>query len=229
MTTCRSTRSPTSRAPTTSESRAVTGDAGARSNPRPSASRGRASTPRRAHFPLAPPCPLAYIAPHAGGSARDLRWGHSSVGRALEWHSRGQGFDPPWLHQSNQAKASSYSKPEGLCRFPTAGETALPGSSASGESRFAAPGFDQRPQAVTLRWWVEAVTGRNARRARRPTDRHQDRLGVSGTGVGRPASSIATKVNTASVTFSLAPTRPRSTQASTPIPIELRPTRSTCA
>jgi hypothetical protein len=26
------------------------------------------------------------------------RWGHSSVGRALEWHSRGQGFDSPWLH-----------------------------------------------------------------------------------------------------------------------------------
>src|SRR5262249_53640934 len=26
-------------------------------------------------------------------------WGHSSVGRAVEWHSRGQGFDSPWLHQ----------------------------------------------------------------------------------------------------------------------------------
>ncbi len=25
--------------------------------------------------------------------------GHSSVGRALEWHSRGQGFKSPWLHQ----------------------------------------------------------------------------------------------------------------------------------
>ena len=25
--------------------------------------------------------------------------GHSSVGRALEWHSRGRGFDSPWLHQ----------------------------------------------------------------------------------------------------------------------------------
>ena len=25
-------------------------------------------------------------------------WGYSSVGRALEWHSRGQGFDPPYLH-----------------------------------------------------------------------------------------------------------------------------------
>jgi methyl-accepting chemotaxis protein len=27
------------------------------------------------------------------------RWGHSSVGRALAWHARGQGFDSPWLHQ----------------------------------------------------------------------------------------------------------------------------------
>ena len=25
-------------------------------------------------------------------------WGHSSVGRALEWHSRGRRFDPDWLH-----------------------------------------------------------------------------------------------------------------------------------
>ena len=28
-------------------------------------------------------------------------WGCSSVGRALEWHSRGQGFDSPHLHQKN--------------------------------------------------------------------------------------------------------------------------------
>jgi hypothetical protein len=28
--------------------------------------------------------------------------GCSSVGRALEWHSRGKGFDPPHLHQRGQ-------------------------------------------------------------------------------------------------------------------------------
>ena len=28
-------------------------------------------------------------------------WGRSSLGRALEWHSRGKGFDPPRLHQMN--------------------------------------------------------------------------------------------------------------------------------
>ena len=30
-------------------------------------------------------------------------WGYSSAGRALEWHSRGQGFDPPYLHQKSEA------------------------------------------------------------------------------------------------------------------------------
>ena len=31
------------------------------------------------------------------GPTRMVR-GHSSVGRALQWHCRGQGFDSPWLH-----------------------------------------------------------------------------------------------------------------------------------
>ena len=31
-------------------------------------------------------------------------WGYSSVGRALEWHSRGQGFDSPYLHQKWTSK-----------------------------------------------------------------------------------------------------------------------------
>ena len=26
-------------------------------------------------------------------------WGHSSIGRALQWHCRGRRFDPAWLHQ----------------------------------------------------------------------------------------------------------------------------------
>ncbi len=33
----------------------------------------------------------------------NLAWGYSSVGRALEWHSRGQGFDSPYLHQTKKA------------------------------------------------------------------------------------------------------------------------------
>ena len=28
-------------------------------------------------------------------------WGYSSAGRALEWHSRGQRFDPAYLHQKH--------------------------------------------------------------------------------------------------------------------------------
>jgi hypothetical protein len=47
--------------------------------------------------------PLSYIDvyPGASQSAAGL-WGHSSVGRALEWHSRGRRFDSAWLHQTNQ-------------------------------------------------------------------------------------------------------------------------------
>ncbi len=30
--------------------------------------------------------------------------GHSSAGRALRWQRRGQGFDPPWLHQGKIKK-----------------------------------------------------------------------------------------------------------------------------
>ena len=35
-------------------------------------------------------------------------WGYSSAGRALEWHSRGQRFDPAYLHQQNRTS----------CRMP---------------------------------------------------------------------------------------------------------------
>ena len=34
-------------------------------------------------------------------------WGYSSAGRALEWHSRGQRFDPAYLHQ-DQPKGWSF-------------------------------------------------------------------------------------------------------------------------
>ena len=35
-------------------------------------------------------------------TARPNRWGYSSAGRALEWHSRGQRFDPAYLHQMHR-------------------------------------------------------------------------------------------------------------------------------
>src|SRR6185312_10273053 len=34
---------------------------------------------------------------------RQREWGHSSVGRALEWHSRGRRFDSVWLHHLPEA------------------------------------------------------------------------------------------------------------------------------
>ncbi len=61
--------------------------------------------------PLAPARPGSYTKPTQNEAplktsrrVADLRWGHSSVGRALEWHSRGQGFDSPWLHQFSLQK-----------------------------------------------------------------------------------------------------------------------------
>ena len=35
-------------------------------------------------------------------------WGCSSLGRALEWHSRGKGFDPPHLHQPKKNAAAFF-------------------------------------------------------------------------------------------------------------------------
>ncbi len=33
--------------------------------------------------------------------AAQFRWGISSVGRAFEWHSKGQEFDSPMLHNKS--------------------------------------------------------------------------------------------------------------------------------
>ena len=38
---------------------------------------------------------------------RNWTWGYSSAGRALEWHSRGQRFDPAYLHQK-ASKSSDF-------------------------------------------------------------------------------------------------------------------------
>jgi hypothetical protein len=57
--------------------------------------------------------------PHPSGSSawllRNL-WGHSSVGRALEWHSRGRRFDSAWLHQS-AAAAQEWGLASGLAGY----------------------------------------------------------------------------------------------------------------
>ena len=37
-----------------------------------------------------------------------MTWGCSSVGRALEWHSRGQGFDSPQLHHKKAVRKDGF-------------------------------------------------------------------------------------------------------------------------
>ena len=37
-------------------------------------------------------------------------WGYSSAGRALEWHSRGQRFDPAYLHQLGSLGSIMFSR-----------------------------------------------------------------------------------------------------------------------
>ena len=53
-------------------------------------------------------------------------WGYSSAGRALEWHSRGQRFDPAYLHHEKQGKLRAESL--GTVRFQ--GFSALSGRNA---------------------------------------------------------------------------------------------------
>src|SRR6185312_5538048 len=42
-------------------------------------------------------------------------WGHSSVGRALQWHCRGRRFDSDWLHQIEQGLSWKRLGPCALC------------------------------------------------------------------------------------------------------------------
>jgi hypothetical protein len=53
---------------------------------------------RGAFLACAPPRPSVNSRSEQPKFAKE--WGRSSVGRALEWHSRGQEFDPPRLHQT---------------------------------------------------------------------------------------------------------------------------------
>ena len=53
-------------------------------------------------------------APGSPTLTRPNRWGRSSVGRALEWHSRGRRFDPDRLHQDPPNTISHTSRPEAI-------------------------------------------------------------------------------------------------------------------
>ena len=43
-------------------------------------------------------------------------WGYSSVGRALEWHSRGRRFDPDYLHHESADFISGFRIFDVFCR-----------------------------------------------------------------------------------------------------------------
>ena len=47
----------------------------------------------------------------AAGIPQYINWGCSSVGRALEWHSRGRQFDPDQLHQNSKGFGGCNAKP----------------------------------------------------------------------------------------------------------------------
>ena len=36
-------------------------------------------------------------------TTQSTKRGHGAVGSAFEWHSKGQGFESPWLHQKYRA------------------------------------------------------------------------------------------------------------------------------
>ena len=57
-------------------------------------------------------CAIIQKSSGAGQQTNKKIWGYSSAGRALEWHSRGQRFDPAYLHHRK-----SHRKPFGLRCF----------------------------------------------------------------------------------------------------------------
>ena len=61
---------------------------------------------------------------------RRIAWGYSSAGRALEWHSRGQRFDPAYLHHPN-GRGFRLSRFFFLCRVSPAASAAEQGGKGS--------------------------------------------------------------------------------------------------
>ena len=61
---------------------------------------------------------------------RRIAWGYSSAGRALEWHSRGQRFDPAYLHHPN-GRGFRLSRFFFLCRVSPAASVAEQGGKGS--------------------------------------------------------------------------------------------------
>jgi hypothetical protein len=71
-----------------------------------------------------------------------MAWGHSSAGRALAWHARGRGFEPPWLHQGPLARLDRQVAP-GIPQQDEFTEDASPNGVKNG-------GFDRRQSCKWL-------------------------------------------------------------------------------
>ena len=63
------------------------------------------------------------VLPPIFGRRVGKRRGHSSVGRALEWHSRGRRFDSAWLHQPAKTteRGCSSGVEQLICNQPVGG------------------------------------------------------------------------------------------------------------
>ena len=95
-------------------------------------------------------------------------WGYSSAGRALEWHSRGQRFDPAYLHQIRCATSGEKSwnrKISGLflCFSPVnvviLYPAAKPGFLRNCNHPIYYPNYDD---FIRSKWWCSVFSQANA-------------------------------------------------------------------
>src|SRR3984885_786717 len=115
----------------------------------------------------------------AATAMTDTRFrGHSLVGRALEWHSRGRRFDSAWLHQPSLAKRvkAAAPKPKGRRRakLPRASAWQAIGDNLAKRVKAAAPKPKRRRQSF-------------GSASRQSGDKHQRRCAAAGRGVRAPA------------------------------------------
>jgi hypothetical protein len=93
------------------------------------------------------------------GSQRRAKWGHSSVGRALEWHSRGRGFDSPWLHQRSERGCDEIESP--LLRLAHSSRASTPPLGLHRKRR----GWPDKPRAQDGLTSAKPIDGHFARHA----------------------------------------------------------------
>ena len=104
---------------------------------------------------------------------RRIAWGYSSAGRALEWHSRGQRFDPAYLHHPN-GRGFRLSRFFFLCRVSPAASAAEQGGRGSPLPSPRLPPRPTRPQSgPTARKAAPQPASMRIGRNGRPTHRRR--------------------------------------------------------